>query len=182
MQTALEAIHRLTEEEVYQMIEAGVLGAEDRFELIDGILLDVPRAGEPHSETVARLNEHFVRGVGPELQVRVQDTLYVPRGFVSPDLLVVTRDPGRQRLTSALLVVEVSRTSRARDEAKALDYAQAGVSEYWRVDLDAAELVVRRDPAGDAYRELRRYVPGEAVVPPLDAPRLDLATLLGSDG
>lgn len=179
MEAALEPIHRLTVEDVFRMLDAGVLGGDERLELIDGILLDVTPAGEPHSDAVAWLTEHFVRAAGEAWQVRVQDTLFVPRGFRSPDLMLVSRE-GRERLTSALLVVEVSRTTRARDEAKAVDYAQAAVPEYWRVDLEHAEVVVRRDPAGDGYRELRRIGRGESIQPLADAPALDVAALLGS--
>jgi len=178
MEAALEPIHRLTVEDVFQMLDAGVLSGDDRLELIDGILLDVAPAGEPHSNAVAWLTEHFARVAGPAWQVRVQDTLFVPRGFRSPDLMLVARERGRERLTSALLAVEVSRTTRVRDEAKAVDYAQAGVPEYWRVDLEATEVVVRRAPEDDSYRELRRVGRGETITPLADAPPMHLAELL----
>lgn len=180
MEAAFESIHRLTVEDIFQMLEAGVLSGDERLELVDGILLDVAHAGEPHSEAVAWLNEHFTRAAGEAWQVRVQDTLFVPRGFRSPDLMLVAREPGREQLTTALLVVEISRTSRARDEAKAVDYAQAGVPEYWRVDLETAEVVVRRHPLGDGYREMSRHGRGETVEPLVAAPALDVAALLGA--
>jgi Uma2 family endonuclease len=178
VEAALEPIHRLTVEDVFAMLDAGVLSGDERVELIDGILLDVPPAGEPHSQAVAWLTEHFVRGIGPDLQVRVQDTLFVPRGFLSPDLIVIGRDSRRERLTTALLAIEVTRTTRGRDEGKVVDYAQAGVLEYWRIDLETAEVVVRRRPTGDAYEDLRRYTRGEALQPSFDAPALDVAAVL----
>lgn len=178
MEAAVGQVHRLTVEDVFAMLEADILDSDDRLELIDGILLDVNPAGEPHSAAVAWLNEHFVRA-GAAWQVRVQDTLFVPRGFRSPDLLLVARDPGRERLTSALLAVEVSRTSRARDEAKAVDHAQAGVPEYWRIDLDAAEVVVRRDPVGDAYRDVTSARRGDVLEPLCGAPAVAVAALFG---
>ncbi len=55
---------------------------------------------------------------------------------------------------------------------------QARVPEYWRVDLEAAELVVRRDPVGDGYRDVRRFGPGEAVAPFAGGPALDTGDLL----
>jgi len=178
VEAASAPIHRLTVEDVLRMVETEILDPDQRVELVDGILLDVSPAGEPHSVVVARLTRHFARADTERWEVRVQDTLYVPRGFRSPDLMLVTTDPARERLSSALLVVEVSRTSRARDEEKAVDYAQAGVPEYWRIDLDAREVVVRRDPDGDAYRDVRVARPEETLAPLADAPALVLATLL----
>lgn len=61
MEAALEPIHRLSVEDVFGMLEAGVLSGDDRLELIDGILLDVPPAGESHSSLVDWLTERFVR-------------------------------------------------------------------------------------------------------------------------
>lgn len=110
--------------------------------------------------------------------MRVQDTLYVPRGFRSPDLVIIPRERTWERLDVALLTIEVSRTSRARDEAKVIDYAQAGVPEYWRIDVEDAEVVVRRKPEGDGYRELRRVGRGETLTPLLGAPEVKVAALL----
>jgi len=177
VEAALAPIHRLTVEDVFRMMETEVLNADERFELVDGILLDVSPAGEPHSLAVEALTEHFVRVADGRWRVRVQDTLFTARGFLSPDLMLVERDPARERLTTALLVVEVSRMSRVRDEAKAADYARAGVPEYWRIDLDAREVVVRRDPVGEAYRDLRTAGPDEPLAPLAGAPAITLAAL-----
>ncbi len=54
-------IHLLTVEDVFAMVEAGVLAPEDRCELVGGIRYDIPPPGPTHSGVVARLNEHFVR-------------------------------------------------------------------------------------------------------------------------
>lgn len=171
-------IHLLTVEDVLAMVEAGVLTAEDRCELVDGILYDIPPPGRIHSGIVALLTERFARAATQEWQVRVQDVLFMPSGFRSPDLVVVRRTGEHALHHTALLALEVSHTTRAYDERKTPYYARAGVDEYWRVDVEAAEIVVRRGPSGDGYRELLRFGPGEPVAPLFDAPSVDVAALL----
>jgi hypothetical protein len=171
-------IHLLTVENVFAMVEAGVIAPEDRCELVDGILYDIAVPGPTHSGVVARLTHHFARAATDAWEVRVQDVLFVPSGFRSPDLIVVPTTAQDVTHHTALLVVEVSHTTRARDEAKVSHYARADVDEYWRVDVDAAEIVVRRGPDGEGYRELLRFGLGESVSPLFDAPPVDVAALL----
>ena len=44
-------------------------------------------------------------------------------------------------------------------------YARAGVLEYWLVNLLEGCVEVYREPAGDAYKSVRRYTPDEAIAP-----------------
>jgi Uma2 family endonuclease len=46
-------LHRLSVEDVFRMVEAGVLREEDRVELIDGVLVDVTPPSPSHSSIVA---------------------------------------------------------------------------------------------------------------------------------
>jgi Uma2 family endonuclease len=48
-------------------------------------------------------------------------------------------------------------------------YARAGVPECWLVNLLEGCIEVYREPAGDAYKSVRRYTPDE-VIAPLFAP------------
>ncbi len=171
-------IHLLTVEDVLAMVDAGVLAPEDRCELVDGILYDIPPPGPTHSGVIARLNEHFTRAATAAWEVRVQDVLFVPSGFRSPDLIVVPRTDEDVWHHTALLVVEVSHTTRAYDERKVSHYARAEVDEYWRVDVESAEIVVRREPSGESYREVLRFDLGASVSPLLDAPPVDVSALL----
>jgi len=178
MIAALESVHRLTVDDVHTMVESGVLGGEDRVELVDGILLDIRPSGAFHSAVVARLGEHFVRAATPEWWVWVQDTLYVADGFLSPDLMIVPRTATFQSHHHALLVIEVSYSTQRRDEAKVPLYAGAGVNEYWQVDVEAEEAIVHRRPEGGAYAESVRYGPGDMLAPLVDAPAVELSALL----
>jgi Uma2 family endonuclease len=52
--------HRLDVDEYYRMAEAGILGEDDRIELIDGELIDMAPIGQDHASSVNSLNEALV--------------------------------------------------------------------------------------------------------------------------
>jgi Uma2 family endonuclease len=172
------SIHRFTFEDVVAMDAAGILD-DHRRELVDGVLWDMNPPGPRHIRAVAMLAEHFVVGVRGSLWVRVQDAILTPDGgWRSPDLLVIPREDGERIADTALLVVEVASSSRARDVEKAEVYAALGVAEYWIVDVDRDEVLVHREPADGAYANVARVTPGDSLTPLIDVPPVDVAALL----
>ena len=51
--------YRLTVEGYRQMAEAGILGEDDRVELIEGELIQMPPIGAKHAEVVDYVNDVF---------------------------------------------------------------------------------------------------------------------------
>jgi Uma2 family endonuclease len=174
-------LHRLSVEDVFRMSETGVLGPEDRVELIDGVLFDVSPAGPEHAAIVSWLNRHLVIGCAGS-EVRVRDTLLVAGGFVSPDVIVVEPVPRDRLPSTAVLAVEVSVTSLRRDTAKALRYARAGVGEYWLVDVAARTVTVHQEPTADGYRRVVLHDDRAVVSPPAGAPPVAVEDMLGPPG
>lgn len=74
----------------------------------------------------------------------------------------------RDRLPSAtdvLLVIEVSDSTLEYDLKEKLPiYAQAGIPEYWVVNLVDDVLEVYREPMGRLYRTRTLYQPGETAL------------------
>jgi Uma2 family endonuclease len=173
-------VHRLSVEDVYRMVEIGVLDEDDRIELVHGVLLDMVPIGAEHDGATAWLNGHFARVATEAWQVRVQSVLLVAGGYLLPDLTLVARLPRSAQPTTAHLVVEVAQTSQARDADKARDYAIADVPEYWIVDLLARSVIVHRGPLAGSYQEITTYADGASIKPLLaDAPEVDVSALLG---
>ena len=172
-------VHRLSVEDVMALFDAGRLDDDLRYELVDGVLIAMGHAGPRHAGVVEWLTRQLVIAAGEQFGVRVQCYLLTEdAGFRSPDLIVI--DPvGRDRLPdTALIVIEVAGTSRARDVRKAAIYAAGGVAEYWIVDVDRDEVLVHRDPRDGGYASVERFKPGDVLKPLIDIAPVDVTALL----
>ena len=173
--------HRLTFDDVLRMVDAGILDEDSRVELVDGVLVDMSPISAEHSGAVAWLTQHFARASGDAWEVRIQDQLVLRDGlaFVQPDLILVEPAPRSQLATTALLVIEVAQTSQRRDREKARGYAEAGVPDYWLVDLVAERVTVFRDPGPDGYQTETVRGAADELVALAGAPPVGVAALLG---
>lgn len=162
------------------MYHAGILDAQTRVELVDGVLVDMSTPDPRHAAVLEWLTAQFVPAARGRFGVRVQDTfLTIGGGYLLPDLMVIEPIPRDRLPQTALLIVEIVRTSDGRDAGKAAVYASAGVPEYWIVDLDRDEVLVRREPREGAYASVERFVAGDSVRPLGDVlPAVDVAALL----
>ena len=61
MVPVIAPVHRLSVEDVYKMVETGVLDEDDRIELVEGVLVDMVPIGAEHDGATAWLTEHFAR-------------------------------------------------------------------------------------------------------------------------
>jgi Uma2 family endonuclease len=139
----IEAIRRpFSVEEYNRMVEAGILGKEDRVELIEGEILEMSPIGSRHMACVDR---------AAVLLLEHRNDYYAPSE-------AVTRN--------AFLVIEVSDSSIRYDRGPKLRvYARHAVSEVWIEDLTTDTLLVFREPEGGAYKTQITFHPGEFVSP-----------------
>jgi Uma2 family endonuclease len=163
------------------MIERGILGEADRVELLDGALVEMSPQSPDHA-AVLRALLSWVAGPATEqgLYLSAQAPLEIgqPLTRPEPDLALVPRPPAGHHASAALLVVEVSISSRAVDlGAKAAFYAQAGVPDYWVIDVASREVAVHREPVSDRFRLVRRLAEGDVVEALALALRVDVAAL-----
>ena len=180
MVPATVPVHRLTVEDVYRMVEAGVLDEQDRVELVEGVLVDMVPIGAEHDGAAAWLTGHFARSATDAWEVRVQSLLLIGGGYLLPDLMLVDPLPRSEQPATAHLVIEVAQSSQVRDHEKARDYAAADVPEYWIVDLIARTVIVHRRPLAGAYQDIASFADGASIEPLLaDAPAVDVSALLG---
>jgi Uma2 family endonuclease len=171
-------VHPLSFDDVLAMDAAGVLPEGRRFELEDGVLVDVTPTGAPHDHAVGWLNMHFA-GARSGWHVWIQSTLRIAGGYLSPDLLLIEPLPRTEHPWTARLAIEVAVTSHARDRHKIGLYARALVHEYWIVDLVAGEVIVHRGCRDGGYADVQRHGPGDTVAAPEGIPPVPVTDLLG---
>ncbi len=180
MVPATVPVHRFSVEDVYRMVEAGVLDEDDRIELVEGVLVRMVPIGPEHDGALAWLTRHFGSAASDAWEVRVQSTLLVAGGYLLPDLMLVEPLPRTEQPSTALLVVETAETSQVRDREKARDYAAASVLDYWIVDLPARAVHVHRKPLAGRYEEIAIFEEGDSLAPLAPgAPVVEVSQLLG---
>lgn len=152
---------RFTLDHVRRMVDAGVFDDLPPVELIDGWLVPRTPQGPEHVWTTERIRRPLARAAGDGWAVLVGAPLVIDdRSAPEPDLAVVPFASGElPKASTALLAVEIAKTPRLRDEAKAPLYARGGVPVYWIVDLEAREVVVHTGPGREGYAA--RVVVGE---------------------
>jgi Uma2 family endonuclease len=154
------------------MAEVGLLSPDDRTELIEGEIIDMPPIGPTHAEVVALLTKGLVRLGGDAAVVRVQSPVrFMPRSEPQPDFALVMAKPRGYRemhpiAGEILLLIEVSDSTLRYDlDVKARLYAKHGVPEYWVVDLVARRVWRHRRPRGQQYAQRDEIESGVVELP-----------------
>ena len=178
--------HRFTVDEYLRMAKAGVL-EDARVELLRGEIIEMSPIGSPHASHVTRIDRFFQRLGGDHFMVRCQcPTIVEEHSVPEPDLaLVKWRDDyyAKRHPTpeDVLLLVEVSDSSVDKDRRLKLSlYAEAGIPEYWIVDVTRKVVEVYRQPSGDRYEESFELQSGQKLeLVGLEGVKMELADILG---
>jgi Uma2 family endonuclease len=177
-------VRPLMREEYDRLIDLGVFD-DEKIELLRGVLVTMSPQGEPHWWMMIYLTKRIVLAVGDDFDVCPAGPLCATADSEpEPDLYVMTHDPGRRtKPTTALLVIEISNSSLRKDrKIKQGIYAEAGVPEYWIIDVSREGTVtveVYTEPDGLAYKQMRTLHDGDVlralhvpiVIPVAELPR-----------
>ncbi|HEX8084259.1 MAG TPA: Uma2 family endonuclease [Solirubrobacteraceae bacterium] len=155
-------IRPITGDEAIAMVEAGIIGPEERVELLHGVLTQMSPQYVPHAGVTERLNTWLApvliegtHSVRIQLPFRVPDRTSLPE----PDVAVVLReDAPTDHPSSAALIIEVAWSSLKVDtEIKTPLYAAADVEEYWVIDV--------------ASKRVEVFLPERRTIAPPDKPQ-----------
>ena len=182
--TAVQSRPRLfTIDELEAMVRQGIIGQDERVELIEGQIVKMNPQGTGHIWAVNRTTRIFNRR--DDVVASAQNTLELADGSgPEPDVAVLratTSENQRPSSKDVLLVVEVADSSLGYDrQTKAPLYARAGIPEYWIVDLNGERIEVYTEPSPAGYRAMRLFLRGEQLSPAFAADlTIQTDTILG---
>jgi Uma2 family endonuclease len=179
----------LTLKEYRYMVARGAFDAINRkVELIRGEIVEMNPAGPVHNDLVAYLHDWSVRSTERStLHIRGQSGIDIPQleSCPEPDVFWVK---ARRYLdahptgSDTLLAIEVADSSLKADRTSKADlYAEAGIQEYWVVDVQGKCIYVMREVAADRHYGWQRTAKIGETVSPLAQPSaiLNIAELFG---
>jgi Uma2 family endonuclease len=153
-------IRPLRRAEYDRLVELGMFDDADRIELLRGSLVEMSPQGDVHSDCSGVLMTLLIRVLGDRASVRAHSP-FAAGDYSEPEPDVAVYPPrrfGRGHPDRAFLVIEVSDSSLRTDRGlKSEIYAEAGVPEYWIVDLAHDVVEVRTAPADGHYTRTVTY-------------------------
>jgi Uma2 family endonuclease len=173
--TAAEGFPRraFTVDDIARMIDAGIIGEDEKFELIEGEIVMSAAKGFAHERIKSALTIGVVRALPDHLTIGVETTLRLTNTIMlEPDIAVFPKelfrkssvrfaqlDPGQ-----AVLVIEVAASSLAYDKGlKARLYARHRVKEFWVVDANTGTTWIHTGPNGDGWSSIVECGPDDVL-------------------
>lgn len=162
---------RWTSDDLKAMEAAGILGHDDRVELIAGEIIRMSPKGARHEILRNELIVNWARRLPNDVKFAEEaplklDDIYEPES----DIILF---PTSQRVhevsgDTVLLVVEIADSSLGWDlETKAKTYAMFGVREYWVINARTFETTVHLDPGADRYARVAQVPAVDQLAPSL---------------
>jgi Uma2 family endonuclease len=173
--TAAEGFPRraFTVDDIARMIDAGIIGEDEKFELIEGEIVVTALRELAHERIKSLLAVAAVRALPDYLTLGVATTLRLTNTIMlEPDIAVFPKqlfkkssvrfaqlDPGQ-----AALVIEVAASSLAYDkDLKARLYARHRVKEFWVVDANTGITWVHTGPSGEQWSSIVERGPDDVL-------------------
>ncbi|NER46397.1 MAG: Uma2 family endonuclease [Symploca sp. SIO1A3] len=141
-------------DDYHQMIKAGIL-CDRQVELLDGNIVEMVPTEPLHDFLGDEVADYLRDLLGTRARVRECKGVTLPTSEPQPDIAIVERISYREhhpRPENIYLLIEIAKSRPLRDtETKRKLYAQAGIQEYWVINLKRGELRVFRNPTGADY-------------------------------
>jgi Uma2 family endonuclease len=167
----------------HRMAETGILDEDERVELLEGKIIWMSAKGTAHSSAVRRIDKLLQIRLGNQALISIQEPIKLnQRSEPEPDVAVVQIDPldyadHHPTPSEVYLIIEVADSSLKFDcETKGKAYAQAGIADYWVIDVVDRQLYVFREPNEEGYQS--KVILGEnEMISPLQFADLQIVIL-----
>ncbi|MDJ0595217.1 MAG: Uma2 family endonuclease [Pleurocapsa sp. MO_226.B13] len=157
-------------DDYHLMIESGVLNNRS-VELLEGEIVEMSPEGPLHrftNDTVAEYLRELLRG---RAKVFEAHPITLSNSEPEPDIAIV-RLPNSNYLTrhpypeDIYWLIEISNTTLEEDLGrKKKIYANAGIDEYWVINLKTKEIIIFREPSGNDYKT--KFTVNEGTITPI---------------
>jgi Uma2 family endonuclease len=172
--------YRMTAAAYLRTIDAGSFG-DAHVELVEGELIEMAPSGLDHGRANVTIPGRLAAVydlLGYPIYVDV--ILKLSEATVrAPDIAVVDKDTGqRQHLvpSDVLLAIEIAGSTLTEDIGrKRVDYASAGIRNYWVVDIEGRRVHCYADPQGSDYAAIQVIAFGDPVPVPGTAETITVA-------
>jgi Uma2 family endonuclease len=173
------ATYQWTIERYHQAIDAGLF-ADESVELLRGNLVVMAPEREPHAYYNSEIGDYLRKMLGDRVKVREAHPISLSnRSEPEPDLAII-QPLGREYLEhhpypeNIFWLIECSQATLTKDltEKKEI-YAEAGIPEYWVIDLQNQQLIVFRDVQNSNYTTEQILTTGS--ISPLSFPDVNLS-------
>ena len=165
-----------TIDEYHSMIEARLLDNR-QVELLKGKIVEMSPEGEAHAYFSSEAENYLRILLGDRATIRsAKPITLLDDSEPEPDVAIVQK-LGREYLQhhpyheNILWLIEYSNTSLEKDlNVKTKVYAEAGIQEYWVVNLPKRQLIVFREPQDSEYAT--KFTTSEGAIYPVTFPNL----------
>lgn len=147
-----------TSADYHRMADEGIIPSSERVELIRGEIWKMSPINSPHAAMVNRLAELLILELAGKAVVSIQNPVRLDDfSEPEPDIVLAQfrKDRYRDRHPAPIdifLVIEVANSSLEFDRGvKRSLYAQAGIPEYWIINLPQKQIEVYRQPEHGVY-------------------------------
>jgi Uma2 family endonuclease len=170
--------YKWTIERYHQAIALGLFD-DQPVELLRGDIIVMPPEGESHAYYNSEVGDYLRALLGDRAKVREAHPITLPNQSEPIPDLAIAQPLGSVYLkhhpypSNIFWLIEFSSTTLDKDlNEKKATYSEAGIIEYWVVNLTGKELIVFRDLESDRYTTGRTFKTG--VVSPLAFPDIEI--------
>ncbi|OCQ95716.1 hypothetical protein BCD64_09810 [Nostoc sp. MBR 210] len=172
-------VAKWTIDEYHRMIEAGIL-SDRQVELLQGEIVEMSPESEPHAYSSDEAGEYLAKLLGERASIREAKPITLPNNSEpEPDIAIVQRLGREYRQhhpypENIFWLIEYANSSLEKDlEIKTKIYAQAGILEYWVVNLKKQNIVIFREILNGEYTSKQTLTAG--TIQPLAFPNINVA-------
>ena len=152
-----------TVKDVLRMQKTGVIGPDEKFELVEGEIVPMQSKTHVHELIKSDLILRIARVLPEGLWLGIESSMYLSdRTILEPDLVVYKRGLKLETIKGPdiILAIEVSLSTFVYDSGlKASLYARYGVQELWVIDAKKRRTFVHKDASGKGWGEVMEHGP-----------------------